>query len=67
MAKRFEILAVLALAGCAAGPAGTQVAAATATSVPVSVMRATTGGNAEAWADSIREVTAFFRRHLGPR
>jgi hypothetical protein len=27
---------------------------------------ATTGGNAEAWADSIREVTAFFERHLKP-
>jgi dienelactone hydrolase len=26
---------------------------------------ATTGGNPEAWADSIREVTAFFERHLG--
>lgn len=26
---------------------------------------ATTGGNAQAWADSIREVTAFFARHLG--
>ena len=26
---------------------------------------ATTGGNAEAWADSIREVTAFFARELG--
>ncbi len=26
---------------------------------------ATTGGNAEAWADSIREVSAFFARHLG--
>jgi dienelactone hydrolase len=25
---------------------------------------ATTGGNAEAWADSIREVVAFFGRHL---
>jgi dienelactone hydrolase len=25
---------------------------------------ATTGGNAEAWADSIREVKAFFARHL---
>jgi dienelactone hydrolase len=25
---------------------------------------ATTGGNAEAWADSIREVTAFFARYL---
>ena len=25
---------------------------------------ATTGGNPEAWADSIREVTAFFDRHL---
>ena len=25
---------------------------------------ATTGGNAEAWADSIREVSAFFARHL---
>jgi dienelactone hydrolase len=25
---------------------------------------ATTGGNPEAWADSIREVTAFFRKHL---
>jgi dienelactone hydrolase len=25
---------------------------------------ATTGGNAEAWADSIRQVTAFFGRHL---
>ena len=28
---------------------------------------ATTEGNAEAWADSIREVTAFFRAHLGSR
>ncbi len=28
---------------------------------------ATTGGNAEAWADSIREVTAFFARHLQNR
>ena len=28
---------------------------------------ATTGGNAEAWADSVREVLAFFARHLGPR
>jgi dienelactone hydrolase len=27
---------------------------------------ATTGGNAEAWADSIREVLAFFGRHLAP-
>jgi dienelactone hydrolase len=27
---------------------------------------ATTGGNAEAWADSIREVAAFFERHLAP-
>jgi dienelactone hydrolase len=27
---------------------------------------ATTGGDAAAWADSIREVTAFFERHLGP-
>jgi dienelactone hydrolase len=26
---------------------------------------ATTGGHAEAWADSIREVVAFFARHLG--
>jgi dienelactone hydrolase len=26
---------------------------------------ATTGGNAEAWADSIREVIAFFDRNLG--
>jgi len=26
---------------------------------------ATTGGNAEAWADSIREVSAYFARHLG--
>jgi len=26
---------------------------------------ATTGGNAEAWADSIHEVTEFFRTHLG--
>lgn len=26
---------------------------------------ATTGGNAEAWADSVREVAAFFGRHLG--
>jgi dienelactone hydrolase len=26
---------------------------------------ATTGGNAEAWADSIRKVAAFFARHLG--
>jgi dienelactone hydrolase len=26
---------------------------------------ATTGGNAEAWADSIREVSAFFARELG--
>jgi hypothetical protein len=26
---------------------------------------ATTGGNPEAWADSIREVAAFFGRHLG--
>ncbi len=26
---------------------------------------ATTGGNAQAWADSIREVTAFFARELG--
>jgi len=26
---------------------------------------ATTGGNPDAWADSIREVTAFFDRHLG--
>jgi hypothetical protein len=26
---------------------------------------ATTGGDAAAWADSIREVTAFFERHLG--
>jgi len=26
---------------------------------------ATTGGNAEAWADSITEVKAFFARHLG--
>jgi dienelactone hydrolase len=25
---------------------------------------ATTGGNPEAWADSIREVTAFFARNL---
>ena len=25
---------------------------------------ATTGGNPEAWADSIREVRAFFARHL---
>ena len=28
---------------------------------------ATTGGNPEAWADSIREVTAFFARHLRER
>jgi dienelactone hydrolase len=28
--------------------------------------RATTGGSAEAWADSIREVLAFFGRHLTP-
>ncbi|HUP29259.1 MAG TPA: dienelactone hydrolase family protein [Usitatibacter sp.] len=28
---------------------------------------ATTAGNAEAWADSIREVTAFFARELGSR
>ncbi len=27
---------------------------------------ATTGGNAEAWADSIREVLAFFGQHLAP-
>ena len=27
---------------------------------------ATTGGNAEAWSDSIREVAAFFDRHLAP-
>ena len=27
---------------------------------------ATTGGNAEAWTDSIREVLAFFHRHLAP-
>jgi dienelactone hydrolase len=27
---------------------------------------ATTGGNPEAWADSIREVTAFFGKHLMP-
>ena len=27
---------------------------------------ATTGGNAEAWADSIREVKGFFARHLAP-
>ena len=27
---------------------------------------ATTGGNAEAWADSIREVLAFFDQHLAP-
>jgi dienelactone hydrolase len=27
---------------------------------------ATTGGNAEAWADSIREVAAFFERQLAP-
>ena len=27
---------------------------------------ATTGGNAAAWADSIREVEAFMARHLGP-
>jgi hypothetical protein len=26
---------------------------------------ATTGGNAEAWAESIAEVKAFFARHLG--
>jgi hypothetical protein len=25
---------------------------------------ATTGGNAEAWADSIRQVDEFFRRNL---
>ena len=28
---------------------------------------ATTGGNAEAWRDSIAQVTAFFRLHLEPR
>ena len=28
---------------------------------------ATTGGNAEAWADSIHEVAAFFERHLAAR
>lgn len=28
---------------------------------------ATTGGNAQAWADSIREVNAFFAQHLRPR
>ena len=28
---------------------------------------ATTGGNAEAWADSIREVTTFFARHVRDR
>ena len=28
---------------------------------------ATTGGNPAAWADSIREVLAFFGRHLAPR
>ena len=28
---------------------------------------ATTGGNAQAWADSISEVSAFFARHLGSR
>jgi dienelactone hydrolase len=28
---------------------------------------ATTGGDAQAWADSIREVTAFFEQHLGKR
>ena len=27
---------------------------------------ATTGGDAAAWADSIRRVTEFFGRHLGP-
>lgn len=27
---------------------------------------ATTGGNAQAWADSIDQVAAFFARHLGP-
>ena len=27
---------------------------------------ATTGGNEEAWADSIREVRAFFDQHLTP-
>ena len=26
---------------------------------------ATTGGNPAAWADSIREIIAFFDRHLG--
>ncbi|MEW6262894.1 MAG: dienelactone hydrolase family protein [Thermodesulfobacteriota bacterium] len=28
---------------------------------------ATTGGNPQAWADSIREVSSFFGRHLGPK
>jgi hypothetical protein len=28
---------------------------------------ATTEGNPQAWADSIREVTAFFRAQLAPR
>jgi dienelactone hydrolase len=28
---------------------------------------ATTGGNAEAWADSIREVKAFFAQHVRDR
>ena len=28
------------------------------------IIGATTGGNPEAWADSIREVRAFFARHL---
>jgi hypothetical protein len=27
---------------------------------------ATTGGNAEAWADSVRQVEAFFAAHLKP-
>jgi hypothetical protein len=27
---------------------------------------ATTGGNAEAWSDSVRQVEAFFAAHLKP-
>jgi hypothetical protein len=28
---------------------------------------ATTGGNAEAWADALRQATAFFGRHLSQK
>jgi|SoiMethySBSTD1v2_1073268.scaffolds.fasta_scaffold03366_12 hypothetical protein len=86
-ALRLALTALLVTAGAGAAAADTMDTPApggTSERIPVTITRptgdgpfptggrgATTGGNAEAWADSIRQVLAFFDQHLaaapGPR